>query len=227
MQFVVEDHRPSDSPLVDMIWLTQSGDPSAFMSQAATHWEMVIMQQRGKTTFTIRGPETKASFATIPADTAWLGISFKLGTFMPQFPLGSLVDGCSVDLPEAGSKSFWLNGAAWQFPTYENADTFVNRLAGEGLLVHDPVVEAALQGQPQAFSPRALQYRFLRATGLTQNKVHQIERAKRAAALLESGMPILDIAYEVGYFDQSHLTNNLKRFLGQTPAQIARVNQPE
>jgi methylphosphotriester-DNA--protein-cysteine methyltransferase len=46
-------------------------------------------------------------------------------------------------------------------------------------------------------------------------------------ARLEQGVSILDTIHEAGYFDQLHLTNSLKRFLGQTPAQIARVRQPE
>ena len=227
MKFVVDDNRPSRSPFLEMIWRTQSDSVGSFISQAVSHWEMVIMKHQGKTTLTVRGPETKATPASVPADAEWLGITFKLGTFMPHLPLSSLLDGGNAELPEATSKSFWLYGSTWEFPTYENADTFVMRLEHEGLLEHDPIVDGVLQGHPQAFSPRALQYRFLRATGLTQNKVHQIERARRAAALLAGGMPILDTAYEVGYFDQSHLTNALKRFLGQTPAQIARVSQPK
>ena len=97
----------------------------------------------------------------------------------------------------------------------------------KGLLVRDPVVEAVLQGQPQALSTRSIQYRFMRATGLTYKTIQQIERARQAMALLEQGVSILDTVHEVGYFDQSHLTNSLKRFLGQTPAQISRVRQPE
>jgi hypothetical protein len=227
MTFVVEDVRPSDSPYVEMIWRTQSGSAGSFISQAISRWELVIMNHRGKTMVAVRGPETKASPASFPAEADWLGVTFKLGTFMPHLPLTRLLDGCGIELPEAAHKSFWLHGSSWELPTYENADMFVMRLKHEGLLEHDPIVDAVLQGEPQAFSPRALQYRFLRATGLTQNKVHQIERAKRAAALLANGLPILETAYEVGYFDQSHLTNALKRFLGQTPAQIARVSQPE
>jgi methylphosphotriester-DNA--protein-cysteine methyltransferase len=67
-----------------------------------------------------------------------------------------------------------------------------------------------------------VQYRFLHATGLTQSTVYQIERARRAAALLQQGMPILDTVFEAGYFDQAHLTRSLKRFMGQTPAQLVR-----
>ena len=121
------------------------------------------------------------------------------------------------------SKSFWLQGSAWQFPDYENADIFVDRLVREGLLVRDPIVDAVLQGHPQALSIRSLQYRFLQATGLTHKAIQQIERARYAMTLLHQGTSILDTVYKAGYYDQSHMTNSLKRFLGQTPAQITHT----
>jgi hypothetical protein len=115
-------------------------------------------------------------------------------------------------------------GSTIEFPTFENADTFVDRLVRDGLLVRDPVVEAVLQGQPQDLSVRAVQYRFLQATGLTHRTVQQIERAKYAISLLRQGASIPDTVYQAGYFDQPHLTRALKRFVGQTPAQIARMS---
>lgn len=225
MAFAFEG-RSSDSPFVETIWRTYTERAGSFVSSAAVQWEMVVTRYQGKTTLTIRGPETRATPAEAPADAEFFGIIFRLGTFMPHLPVRTIMDRNDMSLPEAASRSFWFHGSAWQFPDYDNADTFVNRLAHDGLLARDPVVSAALQGQPQALSPRALQYRFLRTTGLTQNTIHQIERARRANALLVQGIPILDTVYEAGYFDQAHLTRSVKRFFGQTPAQIARVKQP-
>ncbi|MBD2683448.1 MULTISPECIES: helix-turn-helix domain-containing protein, partial [Nostoc] len=77
-----------------------------------------------------------------------------------------------------------------------------------------------IQGYTPDISVRSLQYRFLRATGLTQKTIQQIERAHRAVWLLEQGASILDTSFKLGYFDQAHLTNSLKHFIGKTPAQI-------
>jgi AraC-like DNA-binding protein len=120
-----------------------------------------------------------------------------------------------------------LHGAAWQFPTFDNADTFVARLVREGLLVRDPVVGAALRDQPHVLSPRSVQRRFVRATGLSQGVVRQIERARYAAILLQAGMSAADTAARLGYADQPHLTRSLRRFIGQTPARLARPDNPE
>jgi hypothetical protein len=186
---------------------------------------IVLTRYQGKTTLTVRGPETKATFLDYQSLGAeFLGITFKLGAFMPLLPPGNLRDWRNVDLPEANSQSFWLQGSAWQFPNYENVDTFIARLVREGLLVIDPVVDAVLQGHSQAVSIRSLQYRFLHATGLSYKTIQQITRARRAYALLEQGASILDTVSEAGYADQPHLTRSLKRYFGQTPAQRADFN---
>jgi AraC-like DNA-binding protein len=218
--------RPSDSSFVERIWYAQSERAGAFSSLATSHWEMVVARHNGKMTLTVRGPETKATPVYCSVQAEWFGIIFKLGSFMPHLPASDLIDG-SVDLPEAASTSFWLHGSVWQFPNYDNADTFVDRLVREGLLVRDPIVDAVLRHQPQALSPRSIQRRFLRATGLTQGSIRQIERARYATTLLQQGLPILDTVVQAGYADQAHLTRSLKYFSGKTPAQIVRKTEPE
>jgi AraC-like DNA-binding protein len=143
---------------------------------------------------------------------------------MPHLPARNFLDAV-VNLPEAATNSFWLNGSAWQFPDYENAETFVDRLVRDGLLVRELVVDSVLQDQPQALSSRSVQRRFLHATGLTHIAIRQIARARQAMTLLQRGVPILDTVHEAGYVDQPHMTKSLKHFIGQTPAQIARQGQ--
>ncbi len=219
--------RGSDSPYVDGIWRTESEGSGAFMSVAESHWGIVVTRQEGKTWLTVRGPETKAQPAPVPEDAEFFGIVFKLGTFMPHLPGKRLVD-CAFDLPEANRRACWLYCSAWEFPTYDNADTFVERLVREGLLVAEPVVDAAMRGQlKEDLSQRSVQRRFLHATGLSYKSIQQIERAKQAQVLLQQGVSILDTSYELGYFDQSHLTNSLKYFVGQTPSQIVKSLQIE
>src|SRR5689334_7860870 len=162
---------------------------------------MVVTRQYGKTMLTVRGPETKATPLRCSADGEWLGIRFKLGTVMPHLPASNLVDG-AVNLPDAGRRSFWLHRSAWQFPDFEDADTFVARLVRDGLLIREPVVHAVLRNQPTDLSLRTAQRYFLRTTGLTHSAVRQIERARYATTLLRQGRAILDVVYEAGYFDQ-------------------------
>lgn len=169
----------------------------------------------------MRGPETLATAAPIPADAEFFGIQLKLGCHLPVVPSEELVD-VHRTLPEASRRGFWLHGARWELPSFDNADVFVERLVREGLLAREPVVEEALAGHRRDLSARSVQRRFLRATGLTHGTLLQIERARTALGLLERGVSILDTVEQVGYADQPHLTRSLKRFVGRTPAQVLR-----
>ena len=216
------DERVSDSPLVEWVWRSRSHAAGTFLSIAANHFEMAVTRHRGRTFLTLRGPETRATMVDCPADGEWLGIRFALGTFMPRLTPGSLRDRRDVTLPGATSRSFWLNGSAWDYPDFENADTFVKRLVHDGIIARDPVVDAALHGRARALSLRSAQRHFLRATGVTCCAARQVERARYATNLLKEGMSILDTVHTAGYFDQAHLTRSLKYRIGQTPAEIVR-----
>lgn len=224
---IFDEERPSDSPFVERIWRCHSEGVGPFLSIAQSRCELVVTRFQGKTTLTVRGPETRAtSLGDCPSGGEWLGIRLKLGAFLPLLRARSLVD-ATVTLPEATSKSFWLGGSAWQFPDYDNADTFVDWLVRKGLLAREPIVGAALQGQLTDLSLSSIQRRFLRATGITQIAARQIERARYATLLLQQGASIMDTTFEAGYFDQPHLTRSLKYFIGQTPAQILQKSRPE
>jgi hypothetical protein len=221
------DERPSDSPLVERVWYAQSERTGDFLSVAASQWEMVVSTYRDATTITVRGPETKVTPMHVNlVGGEFFGIIFKYGAFMPHFPVGDLIDR-DLDLPDASSKSFWLNGSAWQFPNYENADTFVERLVREDLLICDSIIEPVLRGEPQELSPRSIQRRFVQATGLTQGFIRKIERARQATILLQQGISILDTVELAGYSDQAHLTRALKQLIGKTPTQIINKSEPE
>ena len=211
--------RPSDSPFVERIWMTQNEHARSFTSISTVVWSMVISKWRGHLSISLHGPETGATCKEFPVEGEWMGIAFKLGTFVPQLSPSALIDG-NIVLPASSGRAFSLCHSAWQFPDYENADTFVDRLVRSGILVHDPVVSAIHQGQSPSLSLRAIQYRFLRTTGLSQRTIRQIERARCAASILRQGMSIFDVVFEAGYSDQPHLTRSLKHFIGLTPAEI-------
>ena len=184
-------------------------------------WEIVVTRLHGECTVTVRGPETKASEVHCPADGEWFAIRFSAGTFMPQLPVGRLLNGKDVTLPQANRRRFWLNGEKWESPDFENAESFVARLAKAKLIVRDSAVIAALRGEQHALSTRSAQRHFLRATGMTHGTMRKIERARNATNLLRQGLAIADVVHEAGYFDQAHLTRSLRELVGVTPAKIA------
>jgi hypothetical protein len=221
MLIAFED-RPSDSPVVERVWRSRSEQAGLFHSMATCSWVMVVSRLKGQVFMTVRGPETQASLAECPPDGEWIGIQFKLGTFMPQMPNLALRDRNDATLPDVSGRSFWLEGSTWEYPSFDNADVFVKRLQKKGLIASDPHVRAALERRPGSSSLRTEQRHFLRASGITQSTARQIERARRATYLLQAGVPVLQVVHDMGYFDQAHLTRSLRYFVGRTPAQVAR-----
>src|SRR5215204_5099748 len=199
----------SRSCFIEETWWTRSEPEESFISVAVTHCQMVVTRQRGVAWLTVRGPETKATTVPIPADAEFFGIQFSLGTFMPTLQPGQLVDR-AVTLPQATNRSFWVGGSAWELPGPDDADVFVDRLVRAGLLVHDPVVAEALDGDVAGFSSRSLERRVARATGLSRGTIGRIRRAERAVELLARGVAPPEVAYRAGYADQPHLTRSLK-----------------
>ncbi len=180
---------------------------------------MVFSRYEGIVHPLVVGPLSTAGQVSWGEGAEILWIKFKLGTYMPHLPVKNLRDS-ELLLPGASSTRFCLHSSTWQLPDYDNVEIFIDRLVRDGALAYDSVVNDALQDHLTDISPRTLRHRFLHTTGLPQNHIRQFERAQRAAALLRHGIPILDAVYDLGYFDQPHLTRSLKRFVGLTPAQL-------
>ena len=223
---ILSEERRSDSPYVEAVTHGLTESDGSTVRPAECRWHLVVVRQAGEARALVVGPLTGAGVATWDAGAEILWIRFALGTFMPHVPARKLLD-TEMVLPEATSKSFGLGGSAWPFPDHENAEMFVERLVREGVLARDPVVGASTGHPPQGLSQRTLRNRYLRATGLAQGAVRQIERANRAAAHLRLGVPIPEVVHEEGYFDQSHMTRSLKRWVGRTPARISTARRPD
>jgi hypothetical protein len=221
---ILFEERLSDSPYLETVTQGYTLCAGAAIRPAETCWHMVFVRAHGRFHPLVVGPLTTAGVASYGEGAEILWIKFKLGVFMPHLPTRDFRD-VETRLPNAMRQSFWLKSAAWQSPDFGNVETFVDRLVRDEVLVRDAVVHAALQDQPQAMAARTLRYRFLQATGMSQNHISQVGRAQRAAALLRQGKSILDTVDEVGYFDQPHLTRALKQWVGHTPAQIARQSE--
>ncbi len=218
---LIYEERESESPYVDTILHGWTLADDAQTRPATSHWHIVFTKHEGRQFPIVVGPWTTAGTARWSKDAEIVWVRLKLGTFIPSFPVRKLVD-TELVLPEASDNSFWLNGSAWQFPDYENIDTFIARLARSGALVRDPVVHATLQDHLPDSPSRTVRHRFLQATGLSRSRIQQINRAQQALNLLQQGVAILDVVDQIGYADQPHLTRSLKRFTGYTPAQVAR-----
>jgi AraC-like DNA-binding protein len=214
------ENRVEPSEFVERIWRTRGVSEEAMISVAVPHWQIVVVKHwRRPASVFVRGPESKASIVPIPQAAEFIGIEFKLGTFMPALAIETLVD-VGRELEVISETMINLTGSDLEIPSFENADCFVKQLVRDGALVRDPVVEQILLRKPVAITERSVQRRFLRATGLTYGTVRQVERAERTVALLAGGTSIHDAVEIAGYSDQAHMTRSLQRFLGKTPGEL-------
>lgn len=218
MAFVYEE-RESDSSYLENITNGHTAASGSVIRPAESHWHMVFVRHLKEKQLLVVGPLTSSGVVSFGEGAELLWIKFKMGTFMPHLPTKILLNS-EIALPSATNRSFWLNSSAWEFPDFDNVETFIERLVKQDILVRDPVIDSALQDQPSKIAERTIRHRFLRATGLTQNHIRQHERAQQAARLLQQGVSILDTVYESGYYDQPHLTRALKHFVGHTPAEL-------
>jgi len=153
--------RASDHLFIEKVWRCHTDRGDTFLSVAANSFEMVLTRLRGKSFLTLRGPETTVTPVDCPAEGRWVGIRFKPGIFMPRFLPGSLRDHNDVTLPPATGQSFWLNGSALEYPSFDNGESLVKRLAKSGILSCDPIVEDTLLRRPRELSLRSAQRHFL------------------------------------------------------------------
>ncbi|MFF7240068.1 helix-turn-helix domain-containing protein [Streptomyces collinus] len=220
------ESRPSELPYIERVWRSRSEDVSEMMSVATSHWELVVWEHRGQVQAAVLGPEAKASRAPVPGDADFFGISFALGTSMPHIPVSRLVGG-NAAIPDVTRRSLWLKGSSWHVPDFDNAEAFVLRMVREGIVDLDPIVPAVLGGTTPDVSARTLQRRFVAATGQTQGAIRQIDRARRAAVLIQEGAKAQEVVHRLGYFDQPHLARSLKRYVGRTARQLSAPDADE
>ena len=74
---------------------------------------------------------------------------------------------------------------------------------------------------------RYLQKLFLQYTGLTPKLYSKINRFQNSLRLVtKKEISLTSIAYDCGYFDQSHFIREFKSFTGFTPSAYALENSP-
>ena len=113
MGFISEE-RLSDSPYIETVTRGRTEGEGLAIRPAAVNWHMVLLKWKGEVRLLVVGPWTKAGLVSYTEGAELLWIKFRLGTFMPHWPIEDFRD-LETILPGAASQSFWLAGSAWQF----------------------------------------------------------------------------------------------------------------
>jgi AraC-like DNA-binding protein len=101
----------------------------------------------------------------------------------------------------------------------------VNRLAATGgrVSIEDLAAESG-------FSRKHLGTLFQQQVGLSPKALARVHRFRGALTLLDRAngeVPWAALAEQCGFYDQSHLINEFRRFTGFSPVELARRDRPD
>jgi hypothetical protein len=208
------------SPVIESVTHTTFGEDGSTLFQPDGCWDFAILKTVQGTTVLRTGLTTAAVSHPVTAGDEILAIGFKASAYMDIMPGERMLDQ-GVVLEAIGRDRFRIGSDVLEIPTFETVDGFVQKLLRRGIVEDNLLVASVVSGHPMAMSERTLQRHFLKTTGLTYKTFTQIERARRAVALLQQGRSAADVAFALGYADQPHMIRSVKGFMGQTPGQIA------
>jgi AraC-like DNA-binding protein len=209
--------RGSDSPYIERVWEGGAQRRGSHFTAADATIDLVCLKRDGVTRLLISGPTSKAYSEQFEAGDETLAIRLRTGMYLPSMAGTKLTDADTL-LPSSSDKRFWLNSTSITFPTFDNAEVFIEHLVAMGLLQRNIPLENALQNQSPSI--RTMQRHCLATTGLTLSRIQQIKRAEKARNLLGADYSLARLAYEVGYSNPGHMTNAFKYFFGQTPSTL-------
>lgn len=213
------DFRGSPSPLVGLVWRVHAVDGGEYTDAGNEFWGLSFdVDAAGAPGAWLIGPSPQPRHLVIRAGERGWGVEFPAHVFLRKIPKLSLL-GEMRALPTDG-RFFELAGVRFPVPTYEHMEDLADALVAQGILTFDPELARVLAGEEVAYSERQLRRRTTGAAGLGPSRIEQLQRAREAYRLLQSGLTIAQAAVAAGYSDQAHLTRAFRLIAGSTPKQL-------
>jgi AraC-like DNA-binding protein len=97
----------------------------------------------------------------------------------------------------------------------QQARDYIDEYFAEGITLNQLAQQVAL-------SPYYLLRLFHAEVGMPPYAYLESVRIRHAQRLIEAGKPLAEVAIEVGFSSQSHLTRQFKKIIGVTPGQYAQ-----
>ncbi len=208
------ESRSSSHPLVDRVWHTENIEDGVYIATPDCAWDLLSLKlQDGSRMMMLAGQQTKFLEVPYTAGTSAVVISFTASAYLVGTRGDELLD-ATVMLLNQDAEHFVLLDHTFAFPEYDTAEELVRAMVGVGILKQDDVVASVLNGDPKAMSSRTMQRHFHTVTGIGRKGLQKIQRAQDAVKMLQNGTASAEVAAEVGYTDQAHLTNDLKKIMG-------------
>lgn len=218
----MQQHRRfSESPFAEIITKSTTSNKGKLRVIPDGRWDLIITRRNGQTHASImNGPMLQAALVPYVADEESLVITFTTSAYMT--PHRFLKKGVHT-LPIIANRAMRIGSDTIEIPTFDNTEAFINQLSRRHLLTQDNVVRDTINRDTvPAWSDRTTQRHFRQITGMTLSYYKQIKRAEEAYTRLSQGEPAINVAYDLTYSDQFHMSKSLKKILGQTPTEIAQ-----
>jgi AraC-like DNA-binding protein len=175
------------------------------------------------------GTTTSFKDSFIEKDTHLLGVCFKPAAFANFYKYASQNELTNHTVEFERSTSFDLDKIINDPYNYLNR-FYTDRLNTENNQLHSLINEIhSTKGQLGIYelskrhftTVRQLERKFKKYIGLSPKEYANIIRFQNALSMIrnsDKNRSLLDIAFECGYFDHSHLTNDIKRHAGVLPS---------
>lgn len=213
------EQRASSSPEIRTVWRAVVDEAADYIDEASEHWGLsFIRRPDGSLAAELAGPRIEGLPIRSHAGEAYWGVELAAHVVIPGVDK-VLLRGAIAELPVANGRVA-IGGCHYPVPGWEELEPFVARLVAEGVMVADADIRRALGGDDRGLSRRSWQRRFSSVTGLRRKEIERLDRCRRAYRLLSEGVRPSEVAVSVGYADQAHLTRELRRIRGETPARI-------
>ncbi len=213
------EERSSTSDLINCVWHAVAKESATFTDPANEYWGLAFTKHvNGSFSAELVGPTLKPRSMDSHSGEEYWGMEFKAHVVMrgvnKQIILGDF-----IKLPVSRG-CFYVAKTDYDIPSYETLESMVDQLEKSGVIAGSDIIRKSLGGNEKNISQRSRQRHFKQVTGLTKKQITQLERARHAFFLLQSGSNATEVANEVGYSDQAHMIRSLKAIRSETPAQI-------
>jgi AraC-like DNA-binding protein len=164
----------------------------------------------------VAGPATGPAFATVPANTAAMGVRFRVGA------AGAALGIPAVEVLDATVPldAIWGAEMTERVGDDPRVETLAQLVRARAMGQPDALVRAAATGADPNLGARQLRRRFADAVGYGPKTLQRILRFQRFLALAQTGTDLARLAIEAGYADQAHLTRECSRLAGLPPAAL-------
>jgi AraC-like DNA-binding protein len=184
------------------------------------------------------GPNTTAFEAPLEAGAAVVGVRLHPGAAPPLFgiPAPELLDGRAPAPALWGDAAARLDEALHAAPDVrERARLLIGFLSARarGAVAPEPLVRAAVDrlhrlnvaeiARDLAVSERHLRRLVTAEVGYGPKRLARVLRLRRALARVRAGVGLAEVAFEAGYSDQAHFTNECRALAGVSPSVFSKT----